>query len=111
MNTDLISEIVDELDTELRAIDPDDPNLSVLPTKVKAAYRRVQVARNYPKSWAAEQISADMVNYYQNIRDLALYEYNTIGAEYQSHHEENGTIRTWYERDKCLRGVFPFVSI
>ena len=110
MNTDLISEIVEELTAELTAIDPEDPNIGVIETKVKAAYRRIVVARNYPKSWTEEKIASDMVNYYQNIRDLALYEYNTIGAEYQSHHEENGTIRTWYERDKCLRGVFPFVS-
>lgn len=103
----LRNEISTDLITELGI--KDNAEISALNIKVKNAIKEVKRARNYPSHYTDEMISSDMENYYSNIKDIALYDYNQIGAEGQTSHSENGTSRTWKDRKECFNGVIPFV--
>lgn len=103
----LQNEIFTDLSIELGITDNAD--MSVLKVKIKNAIREVKNARNYPSYYDDEKIKSDMENYYSNIKDIALYDYNQIGAEGQVSHSENGTSRAWKDRKECFNGIIPFV--
>lgn len=105
----LRDEILSDLTTELMLTDTDE--IGILASKVKNAIREVKRARNYPSGYTDSVIEKDMENYYSNIRELALYDYNQFGAEGEISHSENGTARTWKDREKCFNGVYPFVQV
>lgn len=102
----LVNEILKDLTTELGLTEESD--LAVLTSKIRNAYREVKRTRNYQSSHTQEFIDRDMENYYSNIRELALYDFNQVGAEGQTSHSENGTSRVWKERRECLNGVVAF---
>lgn len=102
----LLDEILEDLMNELGLIEASD--IAILTSKIKNAYREVKRARNYPVSYTDEAITKDMENYYPNIRDLALYDFNQVGVEGQVSHNENSTSRTWKSRRECLDGVYAF---
>lgn len=102
----LINEILEDLKTELGLQDTSD--IAILSSKVKNAYREVKRTRNYQTNHSQAFIDADMGNFYSNIRDLALYDFNQVGAEFQSNHSENGYNRSWVDRKECLSGVVAF---
>lgn len=102
----LVNEILEDLTTELGLTEESD--LAVLSSKVRNAYREVKRARNYQSGHTQEFIDRDMEGFYSNIRELALYDFNQVGAEGQTSHSENGTSRVWKERRECLNGVFAF---
>ena len=45
------------------------------------------------------------------IKRLALYDWNTIGAEGHSSYSDNGTSRTFVSRDDILSQVIPFATV
>lgn len=102
----LIVEILEDLTTELGL--KKDSDIAVLTSKVKNAYREVKRNRNYQTCHSQEFIDKDMENFYSNIRELALYDYNQVGVEGQVSHNSNGTSRTWKDRKECLSGVTAF---
>ena len=102
--------VMDELTTELQG-DPDF-NLSILGVKVKNAIRDVRLKRNYKAtSYKEEQIVDDLYNYFSTIVNVARYDYNQIGAEGQSQHNENDVSRTWVDRDRLFSDVIPFIKV
>lgn len=102
----LLNEILNDLASELGLTE--DSDLAVLSSKIKSAIREVQMHRNYPDHFTEAQIEADLKRHYSNIRELALYDFNQVGAEGQMSHNENSTSRTWKDRKECLNGVFAF---
>lgn len=102
----LIEEILKDLTTELGLKEKSD--VAVLTSKVKNAYREVKRTRNYQTCHTQEFIDNDMMNFYSNIRELALYDYNQEGAEGQTNHSENGTSRVWKDRKECFNGITAF---
>jgi hypothetical protein len=102
---ELQQNIVEDLTLELKS--DATFNADILAVKVKNALREVETARKYPAEWDDESIEEDMDNYYPQVRKLALYDYNTIGAEGEASHSENGISRNYTERSKCLNGVIP----
>lgn len=110
MNVGLQNSIVAELTTELK----DDPDFSseILTSKVISAIREVKMRRNYSAtSYTDKQIESDLDNYYSVIKRVALYDYNQRGVEGQVSHGENGTSRTWENREKLFYGVHAFVKV
>lgn len=103
-------EIVEELSAELKA---DDPmfNEQVLQFKVRNAIREVMMKRNYiVTSLDEEEILEDLRNYYSTIRNVALYDYNQTGIEFQTSNTENYT-RSYMKRDDLFLGVHAFVGM
>lgn len=110
INTGLEQEIFAELSAELSVSDKNF-NETLLFSKVRNAVREVKRARNYPKTYSDSQIEEDMCDYFSNIRNIALYDYNQIGSEYESGHSENSVSRNWIDRNSLFNGICPFVRV
>lgn len=106
INVQLEQELIADLTTELEIAD-ENFNSQLLLSKVRNALREVKRARKYPESYSDERIENDLQNYYSNIRNIALYDYNTIGMEFQESSSENSTSRTMSDRDKLFAGIIP----
>lgn len=109
MNVGLQGELIADLTVELQ----DEPTFvsSKLNQKVINAIREVVRARNYPSNYTEEQINTDLYRYYSNIRNIALYDYNQIGIEFQTSSSENGISRTYMSREKLFSGIIPIAKI
>jgi len=101
----MIESIIAELTIELQ--NETDFNASILTLKVNNAYREVKQARNYPKSYTEEMITDDMMNYYSNVKAIALYDYNKVGAEGQTQYSADGESIHYIDRNKMFAGVLP----
>lgn len=106
---ELVNEIYDELSTELGISDETD--LSMLLVKVKNAYREIKKLRNYPDSYTDDMVDKDTKKYFSNIRKLAMYDYNQIGAEGETSHSDNTGSRAWANRNTCLEGVVAICAL
>lgn len=104
----LQEEILNDLMLEIGSLSEGDK--TCLSSKIKNAIREVKLKRNYPEHFTDAQIEKDLKKHYSNIRELALYDFNQFGAEGQMSHNENGTSRTWKNRNDCLIGVFAYCS-
>ena len=102
----LLDEILKDLTDELGLTKESD--VAVLSSKIKSAICEVRMHRNYPDHFTEAQIETDLNRHYSNIRELALYDFNQVGAEGQTSHNENSTSRTWKDRKECLNGIFAF---
>lgn len=102
----LENDILEDLTAELSETDPKFKQSLIMP-KIKNAMREVRRARNYPKHYTKSAIVEDLENYYSNIRNIALFDYNQIGAEGQTSSSENGTSRNFIDRDKLFCGIIP----
>lgn len=86
-------------------------NETLLLSKVKNALREVKRARRYPTYYTDEQIERDMYDYFSNIRNIALYDYNLIGGEYEQSHSENSVSRSFVDRNSLFAGIIPLSRI
>lgn len=107
----LQKDIIADLTVELQ----EEPMFDVakLTVKVKDAIRKVRSARKYENtSYSEEKIYKDLSdNYYTVIKDLALYYWNKIGAEFETSHDENDVSRTYISENEILGNVPAFVKI
>lgn len=104
MAVGLEEEIMADLTAELSLTDPNFSPDILLP-KVRAAMREVKRARRYPSYYTDEQIEEDMYNYYSNIRNISMYDYNQIGGEFQTSYSENSNSGHWMDRNKLFSGI------
>lgn len=111
MNVGLKEEIIAELTTELQS----QPtfNADILAIKVRDAYRKVRSRKCYENtSYTEEQIEKDLYSkHYQDIKDVAKYNFATMGADFQISHGENGTSRTWRTEDEIMGNIVAYVKI
>ena len=101
MKTEIIAELTAELQGET------DFDAVLLTAKVNNATREVQTARNYPSIYTAAQIEADTVRFFSQIKSIALYDYNQVGAEGQTQYSADGVSIHYVERNKLFYGVRP----
>lgn len=101
----MIENIIEELTTELQ--NEVDFNVDILRLKVNNAYREVKQARNYPSSYTDSMKEADMENFYTNIKAIALYDYNKVGAEGQTQYSADGESIHYVDRNKMFAGILP----
>lgn len=114
----LQNEILVDLGIELELLDLEtnealkgnEQAVACLSSKIKNALREVRAKRNYPEHFTDTQITKDLEKYYSVIRNLALNDYNMIGAEFHKGISENGISRTFVDRDSILQSVFAYVS-
>ena len=108
---ELLKELNSDLEAELISELHDDSDKALLSAKIKGAYYAVRRKRNYQEHHTDEFIDKDMRSMYDIIKDLAMYDWNHIGAEGETSHSENGTSRTWTSRKDILTEVIPFVTV
>lgn len=109
MGLTLQDEIIADLTLELGA----EPtfNANALKQKVVNAIREVKIARKYPAYYTDGQIKIDLYGYYSNIRNIALYDYNKMGAEFEQSHNENSVSRSFVDRHTLFSGVVPICRL
>lgn len=100
----LYDDLFADLGAELEATDPD-YNSAILSTKINIAIKKVTNARNYPSSYSAEKIQADLERYYTQIRDIALYMYNNVGVDFDESYTSNKMSRTIISESELYRGI------
>ena len=85
----------------------------VVQSKLNIAFREVLQARTmkfggrYPSSMSEEEQYDDLSQFTSHIFNLALFDYNTIGIEFQTSSTENSTTRTYRDRDRLFSGIVP----
>lgn len=104
MTVGLEQELIADLTTELEIAD-ENFNPTLLRSKVQNALIEVKAKRGYPSYYSNAQIENDMYNYYSNIRNIAQYDYNKIGAEGEQSHAENSTSRNYVDRNSFFAGI------
>ena len=107
----MINSIINELKIEFDIGEDDESKISILTSKVENAVAEVKHTRNYPNTMSENDIITDLLNYKNNIRLLAEYDYAKVGANGQQNHSENGINRTWIDRAKCLYGVLSYAKV
>ena len=112
MDESMLVGLQDELIADLTQELQDEPTFdaSKLKQKVLNAIREVKRARKYPSNYTDNMVNNDLYNYYSNIRNISLYDYNKMGAEFEQSHNENSVSRSWKDRDKLFNGVLPLSS-
>lgn len=80
-------------------------NANALKQKVIGAIREVKKARKYPSYYSEEQISSDLYEFYSNVRNIALYDYNKMGGEFEQSHNENSVNRIFVDRNSLFSGI------
>lgn len=100
----LFADLADELNSEPTFKD------NVLRAKIKSVVAEVKGLRKYPRTFTEEQVASDLSNYYSNMRNIALYDYNMVGAEWESNHNENGISRSFVDRKTLFCGIMPIVK-
>lgn len=108
---ELLKELQTDLEEELVSELHNDSDKALLSSKIKGAYRTVKRKRNYQEHHTQEFIDSDMLSMYDLVKELAMYDYNQIGAEGQSSDSDNGHSRAWIPRADILVQVIPFVSV
>lgn len=84
----------------------------IVESKVSAVVKELIQRRRYNKSSMSDAaILADLDNYYPQALNVSRYDFNTIGAEGEERHTENGVDRTFSERGKLWAGVVPIGRI
>lgn len=106
---ELIQEIYEQLMSDVNPVR--DGDASILLLKVKNAYREIKSVRNYQDNATDAFIDSDMAQFWQQIYNLALYDFNIRGAEFESTINENGEYRSFIDRSKLLQEVTPFAYI
>lgn len=106
MALSLEDELMADLTAELSVSDAT-YNESLMLPKVRNAIREVKRARKYPSYYTDEQVDEDMYDFYSNIRNIALYDYNLVGGEGQSSSSENGVSRSYIDRNSLFNGIIP----
>lgn len=67
--------------------------------------------RGYPSAYTEEMIAADLLKFESVAVDLSIYDYNKMGAEGESSHNENGTYRSYDTRQSVLRQILPLTKV
>ena len=106
----MVQDIVDELTAEIKPTD-DQFNAMLLAAKVVGAYREVRNVRKYPTYYTEEQIESDMEQFYDVCKNIAVYDYNTIGIEWQKINKENAVSREFIRRTSLFSGVLPLSKL
>ena len=111
MNEETREQLIAELCIDLE-IDPDTEEVEYkkLISKLNSAVKAIVRVIDYPENYTDEQIANDLDKYYDNIKDLTLYDYLQNGASGELTHNENGINRTWKSRRECFIGIVSFAK-
>lgn len=111
MNADIEQEIIAELTIELKNQPTFDAE--ILAIKVRDAYRKVRERKCYENTkFSEKQIEIDLYKrHFQDIKDVAKYNFSLIGADFQTSHSENSVNRVWRTEDQILGNITAYVNV
>lgn len=74
---------------------------------IKDVIEEVKEVRNYPDYYTNGMILDDLRRLKGKIKRIAKFDYNQIGGEGEQSHSENGTSRTYVDRNSLFAGIIP----
>lgn len=85
----------------------------VLLLLIEKAIDDFKIQMNYPESFSEEKIENDLRKNKFCIFDLALYDYNMQGNEFESNHSEAGTSRSWNSKSEIYANysIVPYADV
>lgn len=112
MNEELMTQLITELcnSLDIGATDTEDSEYKKLISYLNSSVRAIKRIIGFPSYYTDEQIMDYLDNYYDNIKDLTLYDYLQDGATGEIIHNENGTNRSWKSRRECFFGIKTFAK-
>lgn len=111
MNEELLTQLIADLCTDLDIPEnTEDSEYKKLISKLNSAIRAIIVEINFPSYYTDKMIKDYLDKYYENIKDLTLYDYLQNGATGEITHNENGISRTWKSRRECFLGINSFAK-
>ena len=78
---------------------------------IKQVTDEVMNRRMYPSNYTQEQIDEDLKKFESTIVNAVVYDRSQAGESFMQSYSENGVSRTWTDRDKLFKDVYPFVKI
>lgn len=105
----LIEELLSDLTIELSVTS--DADIALLKSKIKGAMREVKQKRNYAGRFTDEYVLNDIQNYYSNIKNLAMYDFATVGGEFQKSNSDNGISVSFEDRNSMFAGIVPIAIV
>lgn len=106
MDERTFNEILESLKKTLDVTE--DSDITILTEILNDAISEIKGARHYPSDMRPSDILDDMQKYISNVKKLAKYDYNQVGVEYQTSHNENGISRSYMDRRRCFDGIVPY---
>lgn len=99
--------------TRIKGRMENDPSIDedTLSMDVENAINEIETIRNYPSDYTNDMIITDMSRFFNQIIDVAMFDYNQIGIEGETSHSENGISRTYRSRNSLFRGICPLAAI
>ncbi len=111
MNEETKDKLIQELCAELEINrDTEEVEYNKLISKLNSAIKAIKRVINFPESYTPEMEADYLDDYYDNIKDLTLYDYLQDGATGELTHNENGINRTWKSRRECFLGIDSFAE-
>lgn len=88
----------------------DEPVLLLL---IQKAISDFKIQINYPKTFSEEKINEDLEKNKFCIFELAYYDYNMQGTEFQTSHSENGVSRSWNNKAEIYAhySITPYIDM
>lgn len=108
---ELVGKIFSDLEIELDSELTGENDRALLLAKVRNAVDDVACSRNYQEHHTDEFIKKDMTKMKPIIKRLALYDWNTIGAEGHTSYSDSASSRSFISRDDILNQVIPFATV
>lgn len=102
---ELKQSIVDNLKIELSKDDDFDENILAL--KVELVLDEAIERRGFTDNHTDEQILKYLIRHKSSLSQIAMRDYNQVGAESETQHSENEIERTWTDRDKMWSFIIP----
>lgn len=106
----LYDDLLADISTELQIAD-ENFDSTLLSTKITSVIREVKSARKYPATYPESYIENDLVNYYPQMREIALYDYAHIGAYGETQRNEDGINRVYVDRKQLFSGILPISRV
>lgn len=111
MNENTLTELIAELCKDLDIVNnTEDAEYQKLISKLNSAIKAIKRAINFPACYTEQMVKDYLDDYYDNVKDLTLYDYLQNGATGELTHNENGTNRTWKSRRECFVGIISFAE-
>ena len=104
--SDIENTVFEDLKEELEITDPQF-NEKLLRVKVKQAIREVIGAMGCDQSSVDDDLENELSRYYSNIRNIALYQYESIGAEFSTSIKEDSDTRQMMNYNDLFAGIIP----
>ena len=109
MDADTLNDVLNSLKILLGVTEESD--IAILTEILNDVVAEVISERRYPESMNEEEIQADMKKYIPNVKKIVKYDFNQVGVEYQTSHNENGISRSYMNRADLFEGILPFCNM